>query len=168
MAEGVALQPGIDPNDNRGRLYKLLQATDYRLLGNARANHRAAVRHDRVAGRKRQGGTIAVDRNADAALARVFDRDECDVVAKRSESFQRRRHGTRYFHLADAWHLTAGVHALSWQICRLGLIMALGIRAIAWIENSALIFALVAAGVLGIVGVFWWHWGERREPSKIA
>ncbi|MGA9891110.1 MAG: hypothetical protein WBQ55_01805, partial [Xanthobacteraceae bacterium] len=32
----------------------------------------------------------------------------------------RRRHGTRYFHLADAWHLTAGVHALSWQICRLG------------------------------------------------
>ncbi|MGA9895906.1 MAG: hypothetical protein WBQ55_26960, partial [Xanthobacteraceae bacterium] len=86
----------------------------------------------------------------------------------RSESFQRRRHGTRYFHLADAWHLTAGVHALSWQICRLGLIMALGIPAIAWIENSALIFALVAAGVLGIVGVFWLHWGERREPSKIA
>jgi hypothetical protein len=46
--------------------------------------------------------------------------------------------------------------------------MALGIPAIAWIENSALIFALVAAGVLGIVGVFWGHWRERREPSKIA
>jgi hypothetical protein len=36
--------------------------------------------------------------------------------------------------------------------------MALGIPAIAWIENSALIFVLVAAGVLGIVGVFWWYW----------
>lgn len=57
---------------------------------------------------------------------------------------------------------TAGVHVLSWQICLLGLIMALGIPAIAWIENSALLFVLVAAGALGLVAVFWWHWRERR------
>ena len=62
---------------------------------------------------------------------------------------------------------TAGVHALSWQICLLGLIMALGIPAIAWIENSALLIALVAAAVLGIAAVFWWHWRERRMQSKL-
>ena len=51
----------------------------------------------------------------------------------------------------------------AWQICLLGLIMALGIPAIAWIENSALLIALVAAAVLGIVAVFWWHWRERAN-----
>jgi hypothetical protein len=40
---------------------------------------------------------------------------------------------------------TAGVHVLSWQVCLLGLIMALGIPAIAWIENSALLVVLIAA-----------------------
>jgi hypothetical protein len=66
--------------------------------------------------------------------------------------------GIAIFTLLTLGTFTAGVHVLSWQICLLGLIMALGIPAIAWIENSALIFVLVAAGVLGIVGVFWWYW----------
>jgi hypothetical protein len=66
--------------------------------------------------------------------------------------------GIAIFTLLTLGTFTAGVHILSWQICLLGLIMALGIPAIAWIENSALIFVLVAAGVLGVVGVFWWYW----------
>jgi hypothetical protein len=66
--------------------------------------------------------------------------------------------GIAIFTLLTLGTFTAGVHVLSWQICLLGLIMALGIPAIAWIENSALIFVLVAAGVLGIVGIFWWYW----------
>ena len=44
--------------------------------------------------------------------------------------------------------------------------MALGIPAIAWIENSALIFVLIAAVVLGIVAVFWWHWRERQVHAR--
>jgi len=39
---------------------------------------------------------------------------------------------------------TAGVHILSWQVCLLGPVMALSVPAIAWIEQSALIFVLVA------------------------
>ena len=74
--------------------------------------------------------------------------------------------GLAIFTLLTLGTFTAGVHVLSWQICLLGVIMALGIPAIAWIENSALFFVLVAAGVLGIVAVFWWHWRERRERSK--
>jgi len=57
---------------------------------------------------------------------------------------------------------TAGVQVLSWQIGLLGLIMALGIPAIAWIENSALLAVLVVGVVAGVSVVLWWHFRERR------
>jgi len=57
---------------------------------------------------------------------------------------------------------TAGVQVLSWQVCLLGAIMALGIPAIAWIENSALLVVLIVAGVVAVVAVLWWHWHQRR------
>lgn len=53
---------------------------------------------------------------------------------------------------------TAGVHVLSWQVCLLGLIMALCVPAAAWIEASALIVVLIATAVLAIGIVFWWYW----------
>jgi hypothetical protein len=75
--------------------------------------------------------------------------------------------GLAVFTLLTLGTFTAGVQVLSWQVCLLGLIMALGIPAIAWIENSALIFVLLAAGVLGIVVVFWWYWRQRRAPASM-
>ena len=60
---------------------------------------------------------------------------------------------------------TAGVHVLSWQVCLLGIIMALCVPAAAWIEASALIIVLVSVAALGIGVVLWWHWHERR-PQK--
>jgi hypothetical protein len=72
--------------------------------------------------------------------------------------------GLAIFTLLALGTFTAGVQVLSWQVCLLGLIMALGIPAIAWIENSALLLVLVAAAGLGIVGVFWWHWRRSRTP----
>ena len=74
--------------------------------------------------------------------------------------------GLAVFTLLTLGTFTAGVHILSWQICLLGLIMALGIPAIAWIENSALIVVLIAAGLLGIAAVFWWHWRGRHAQSS--
>ncbi len=76
--------------------------------------------------------------------------------------------GLAIFTLLALGTFTAGVQIRSWQVCLLGLVMALGIPVIAWIENTALFFVLVAASVLGIVAVFWWHWRERRERSKFA
>ncbi len=60
---------------------------------------------------------------------------------------------------------TAGVQVLSWQVCLLGLIMALGIPAIAWIENSALLVVLIVAAVLGLAAVLWWHWRTPRAHA---
>ena len=57
---------------------------------------------------------------------------------------------------------TAGVHVLSWQVCLLGIIMALCVPAAAWIEASALIIVLVSIAAFGIGVVLWWHWHETR------
>ena len=57
---------------------------------------------------------------------------------------------------------TAGVHVFSWQVCLLGLIMALCVPAAAWIQASALIVVLVAIAVFGIGAVLWWYWHESR------
>jgi hypothetical protein len=70
--------------------------------------------------------------------------------------------GLAIFTLLALGTFTAGVHILSWQVCLLGLIMAFGIPAIAWIENSALLLILVAAVVVGIGFAIWWHFRERR------
>jgi hypothetical protein len=73
--------------------------------------------------------------------------------------------GIAIFTLLALGTFTAGVHVLSWQVCLLGLIMALGIPAIAWVENSALIVVLILGGVVGIGVVIWWHVHDRRSGS---
>ncbi len=84
------------------------------------------------------------------------------------KSFNNNATGLAIFTLLALGTFTAGVHVLSWQVCLLGLIMALGIPAIAWIENSALLLILVAAVVIGIVVVFWWriHESRTRPPAS--
>jgi len=57
---------------------------------------------------------------------------------------------------------TAGVHVVSWQVCLLGIIMALCVPAAAWIESSALIIMLASIAAFGIGVVLWWHWHESR------
>lgn len=56
---------------------------------------------------------------------------------------------------------TAGIQVLSWQVCLLGVIMALGIPAIAWIENSALLVVLIVGALLAVAAVLWWHFRQR-------
>jgi hypothetical protein len=73
--------------------------------------------------------------------------------------------GLAIFTLLALGTFTAGVHILSWQVCLLGLIMAFGIPAVAWIQNSAFLLILVAAVVIGIVGAIWWHFRERRRAA---
>ena len=63
---------------------------------------------------------------------------------------------------------TAGVQVLSWQVCLLGVIMALGVPAIAWIENSALLVILIVAAIAAMGAVFWWHWRQGRRGERQA
>ena len=74
--------------------------------------------------------------------------------------------GLAVFTLLTLGAFTAGAHVLSWRICLLALIMALGIPAIAWIENSALVFVLAAVAALAIVVVFLRYWRGRRQRSN--
>jgi hypothetical protein len=50
----------------------------------------------------------------------------------------------------------AGIH-IAWQICVLGLIMALAVPAIAWLTSYALFLTLAAAALVGIGAVFFWR-----------
>ncbi len=71
--------------------------------------------------------------------------------------------GLAIFTLLALGTFTAGIHVASWKVCLLGLVMALSIPAIAWIESSALIVVLVVSLVLGIGAVLWVHW-HRKKP----
>jgi hypothetical protein len=55
----------------------------------------------------------------------------------------------------------AGVHTWSWQTCVLGLVMALGVPAIAWIEESALVLLLGVIALVCAGGLFWWYQRHR-------
>jgi len=82
-------------------------------------------------------------------------------LASVQQSFNANSIGLAVFTLLALGTFTAGVHILSWQVCLLGVIMAFGIPAIAWIENSSLLLLLVGAIVVGVAIVIWWHWHGR-------
>jgi hypothetical protein len=49
----------------------------------------------------------------------------------------------------------AGIHAQAWQICGVGLILALAVPIVAWVEQSALIFLVIAVGLVFIAASIW-------------
>jgi hypothetical protein len=69
--------------------------------------------------------------------------------------------GLAIFTLMALGTFTSGVHVMSWQVCLLGLIMALGIPAIAWIQNAALLSVLAIGVVVAIGLVLWLHFARR-------
>jgi hypothetical protein len=52
---------------------------------------------------------------------------------------------------------TAGVHIAAWRICVVGIVLALGVPAIAWLEQSALLLLLIAVVVVAVIAPFFWH-----------
>jgi hypothetical protein len=73
--------------------------------------------------------------------------------------------GLAIFTLLALGTFTAGVHVVSWQVCLLGIAMALAIPAIAWIENSVLIVVLMTALALGIAALSWWFWQRKHRAN---
>ena len=61
---------------------------------------------------------------------------------------------------------TAGLQVFSWQVCSLGLVMALTVPALAWIENSALIVAVIFVMMLAVGVAVWWHWRKSARAGQ--
>jgi hypothetical protein len=74
--------------------------------------------------------------------------------------------GLAVFGLLALGTFTAGLQVMSWQVCCLGIAMALAVPAIAWIENSALIVVVIVAVMLAIGVVVWWHWRKNAQADS--
>jgi hypothetical protein len=48
------------------------------------------------------------------------------------------------------------------EVCILGIIMALFVPAVAWIEEAALIVLLAAIVLIGAGTIFWWIGSQRQ------
>jgi hypothetical protein len=60
---------------------------------------------------------------------------------------------------------TAGVHILSWQICALGVVMALAVPGIAWVERSSIFLLLIVLVVVAVGAALWWNQGGRSRQN---
>jgi hypothetical protein len=58
---------------------------------------------------------------------------------------------------------TAGVHADAWRVSLVGVILALGVPAIAWLEESTLMILLVLVVLMAIAAMVFLH--ERRPQA---
>ena len=77
------------------------------------------------------------------------------------QTFSANATGLAVFGLLALGTFTAGLHVMSWQVCAIGVAMALAVPAIAWVDNSALIVVVVVAVALAIAAVVWWHWRSK-------
>jgi hypothetical protein len=61
---------------------------------------------------------------------------------------------------------TAGIHIAAWRVCLVGIVLGLGVPAIAWFEERTLLMFLLALALVGAVGVFFVL--EHRRGTKAA
>jgi hypothetical protein len=52
---------------------------------------------------------------------------------------------------------TAGVHVAAWRICLVGVVLALAVPAIAWLEQATLLLLLVAIVLVAIAVLYFMH-----------
>jgi hypothetical protein len=60
---------------------------------------------------------------------------------------------------------TAGVHIGAWRICLVGIILGVGVPAIAWLEQSALFLLLIVAVLAGGIAPFLWRGSRDRKKG---
>ncbi|MGH6839207.1 MAG: hypothetical protein ACREDT_10500 [Methylocella sp.] len=58
---------------------------------------------------------------------------------------------------------TAGVHVAAWRICLVGVLLALAVPAIAWLDQATLLILLVAIVLLAIVVLYFTYKRQERE-----
>jgi hypothetical protein len=60
---------------------------------------------------------------------------------------------------------TAGVHIAAWRICLVGIVLGVGVPAIAWLDKSALLLLLIAVVLVAIIAPFFWH--DKRASEHL-
>jgi hypothetical protein len=60
---------------------------------------------------------------------------------------------------------TAGIHIASWRICLVGVLLAVGVPGVAWLEQSALLLMLIALIVIAIAAPIYWR--HKRDPAPL-
>ena len=59
----------------------------------------------------------------------------------------------------------AGVHAWSLPICLTGVVLALSVPLIAWVEQTAVLLILLLLGAAAAGGALWWIGGASAAPA---
>jgi hypothetical protein len=52
---------------------------------------------------------------------------------------------------------TAGVHVAAWRICLVGVVLAITVPAVAWLEQATLLLLLIATVLVAIVVLYFMH-----------
>jgi hypothetical protein len=60
----------------------------------------------------------------------------------------------------------AGVHAHSWRLCVVGVVLGLAVPAVAWVNQSAVFIGMIATVAVLVVAVFWFT--QRRYARRSA
>ncbi len=63
---------------------------------------------------------------------------------------------------------TAGVHIISWRMCLIGVILAIGVPAIAWLEESAILLTVVVLAVAAIIAPMFWPAKRASKPVPVG
>src|SRR5262249_48733441 len=63
---------------------------------------------------------------------------------------------------------TAGVHIAAWRICLVGIVLAAGVPAIAWLEQSALLLLLIAVVLIALIAPFFWRDKRAKKPDALT
>ncbi len=58
---------------------------------------------------------------------------------------------------------TAGVHVAAWRICLVGVVLAITVPAVAWLEQATLLLLLIATVLVAIVVLYFMHKRQERE-----
>ena len=62
---------------------------------------------------------------------------------------------------------TAGVHIAAWRICLVGIVLAAGVPAIAWLEQSALLLLLIAVVLIALIAPLFWRDKRAKKPDAL-
>ena len=63
---------------------------------------------------------------------------------------------------------TAAVHISAWRICLVGIVLGVGVPAILWLEQSALLLLLAAVVLVAIIAPFFWRHKRESKPQPLA